>query len=109
LALALPTYAVLALGHFGATLRRSRAGASEWDECAAPTYRDGDLISAGLPTGDGPIKTKPASPMGHDTIVRCYRRFAFSKCPPTVVLENLVALGTSRRAKKFRLPKIFKL
>lgn len=54
-------YAGLALGHFGAKLRRLDAGASEWHECAVPVYPEGAVVNAGPPTGAGSQPTKPAS------------------------------------------------
>lgn len=55
-------YAGLALGHFGAKLHRRRAGSSEWEECAVPTFPEGAVVNDGPPLDENaPPKTKPAS------------------------------------------------
>lgn len=53
-------YAGLALGHFGAKLRRLAPGETEWHECAVPVYPEGAEMNAGPPTGDGNQAKKPA-------------------------------------------------
>lgn len=55
-------YAGLDLGHFGAKLRRLRPGATEWEECAAPTFPEGATVNDGPPLDENtPPNTKPAS------------------------------------------------
>jgi hypothetical protein len=54
-------YAGLALGHFGAKLRRRDEGSDRWDEVNAPAYREGDVFSVPSFQPDVPNTTKPAT------------------------------------------------
>ena len=54
-------YAGLALGHFGAKLRRLDRGESTWHECGVPVYPAGSEYNAGPPMDDQPPPKKPAS------------------------------------------------
>ncbi len=54
-------YAGLNLGHFGAKLRRRRAGSSTWEDCGVPHYPDGAEISCRPASPDVPPASKPAT------------------------------------------------
>lgn len=54
-------YAGLALGHFGAKLRRRDGGSEHWNEISVPAYREGDVFSVPSFQPDVPNSTKPAT------------------------------------------------